>query len=137
MDNITIYSSLIVIVIMAFMFGAGFGFFMRADDNINIVQTQPATELINLLSLKPVSAIMIYGTVEDINNRDIIISNQDENISLEIDSHAKVYKTSNNKTEEISFEDVKKGDALTINSSITSDGKLKGEAIYVFIGVSQ
>jgi len=137
MENSTIYFSLIVIAIMAFVFGTGFGFFMRTDNNINIVQGQPATELISLLSSNPVSAIMIYGTVEDINGKNVVISNQEENISLEIESSAKVYKADSEKTEEVKFEDIKKGDALTINSAITSDGKLKGGAIYIFSAIQQ
>lgn len=136
MENSAIYFSLIVIVIMAFMLGAGLGFFLKTDNNA-IVQIQPATELISLLSSKPISGIMIYGTVKDISDRDIIISNQEETIALQISSHAKVYKTGTEKTEEISFEDVKKGDALTINSVMTAEGKLRGDSIYIFTNIQQ
>jgi hypothetical protein len=136
MENATIYFSLIVIFIMAFMLGVGLGFFLKTD-NSAIVQVQPATELIALLSSKPVSGIMIYGTVEDINDRNIRISNQDESIVLEISAHAKVYKTADGKSEEIVFEDIKKGDALTINSTMTSDGKLRGDSVYIFTNIQK
>jgi len=122
---------LIVIIIFAFLFGSASGIFYQKQKDAP--QIKEKTEVIQKLSSKIVSAIIVFGNVYSINSdRSITLSYQGDKITILTLQNAKIYKYNNSTKKEAQFQDIKVGDSINVTAEINSDGQLQGNTIIIF-----
>jgi len=130
---------------LIFILGGGMGVFYQSQKCLPencpsaTKETSALEKTIKDLSSRTIYFIVAYGTVEDINGRKLTISNNGENLTVEIKENAEITSFirpvagGNSSTPEAiaKFEDIKKGDNLRISLKVLPDGKITGESVII------
>jgi len=131
MNKITSYILLVVVIALALVIGIIIGLFYQKQTYAPQLQVSKIT--MQSLSSKVVSAVVTYGSVKSVdNNRSIVLSYDSDELSVLVDTTAKIYRYENSSKKEIQFSDIKVGDLVNITTSVSSDGLLHGNMVVIF-----
>jgi len=128
----------IFIGLFLFVLGGGLGILYEAQQNgpqTGKSQTE-ANNLVRDLSSEVVRSIVVYGKVEAIDGKNIIVSNGGDIITIELSENIQAYSSSRDdlgrpSQQEIQIKDIKKGDILNITSKLLPDGQLQGLSVFI------
>lgn len=128
---------LIVAGILIFLVGVGLGITLQ---NSNKAQARKVQAVNNLVS-KVVSSIVAYGQVENIDGRNITLSNLGDNLVISIADNAQVYSFTtpvagkNGATapvqQTVKFEDIKIGDNVNVAVKLSPSGQMQGSSVII------
>lgn len=125
---------LVIIIIIAFVLGAGAGILFQAQRNSP--KLIAGEKLVKDLSSKTVSAITVYGQITKIEGRILTIDYSGSGIKVAMSSGADIYSFANDKDakamqKKIDFNEIKNGDNVSIAAKLLPDGKLEGQSLVV------
>lgn len=132
MDN----KNLILIIIGALFFltlGGGLGILYQQQKEILPVKETPKTQAVQTLSSKVIPSITAFGQVSNIDGRNLTLTFGGDNLTIKINDSAQIYlpatKTSAQQTAQ--FSDIKKGDNVSVNVKLLSDGQMDGQMVVI------
>lgn len=132
-----IVGALIILII-----GAALGMVYQAQKgSTSLFPSSDSSAVVKTLSSKVIASIIAYGTVSDIQGKNITLSYNSDSVTIAIADTAEIYSFSQasgsntaptqTKTE---FSQIKKGDSLNITLNLLSDGQLKGTSVIILPG---
>jgi len=137
--------------IFIFILGGGLGIVYQKQQILPSSQqplTQPTVQqnstLVRILSSTAVAPIVAYGSVTEINGKDITLNSGKSKLTISTNQNAKIYLpvVQNNvgtKSPAVAllgkFEDIKVGDNLNITLKVSKDGTIGGEIISILSSV--
>ncbi len=97
----------------------------------NVVQEAP--EGVKVLNSKITPSITAYGVITDINGKNITIDNQGDTMTITVVDGAKIYafSSTSGQSKEITLQDLKKGDNLSVNVKVSQNGQVQAHSIIV------
>jgi hypothetical protein len=137
---------IIAIILGILIFGAGFGASMlyKNPSSTTLTQNQmqgqqQLSETIKELSSRVIPSIAAYGTVTNIDGRNISLRYQGDSIVISVMPDAKIYSYtpsatgSNAKslTTQVDFSKIKVGDNLSVNLKVIPTGQIEGLSVIV------
>lgn len=134
-----------VLGFLIFVLGGGVGVFYQSQKYLSETcspvteETSVLEKTVKDLSSQTIFSIIASGTVEDIGDRNITISNNKENLTVKIKEGADISsfvipaagETSSNLKASVKFEDIKKGNNLKIFLKVLADGQITGESVII------
>jgi hypothetical protein len=129
----------VIIILIVFFAGVGVGILQY---NFFGGQNAKMLSAVKVLSSQMVPTISAYGQVAEINGKIITISFSEETLSVPIRDDAKISSVggfnqvpgsvvSVASQPSVDFNSIKKGDNVTINMRLLSDGTLEGTAVFI------
>lgn len=107
----------------------------------SLFPSSDSSAVVKTLSSKVIASIIAYGTVADIQGKNITLSYNSDSVVIAIADTAEIYSFSQasggnaaptqTKTE---FSQIKKGDSLNVTLNLLSDGQLKGTSVIILPG---
>ncbi len=103
-------------------------------------QVLPQMNVIKYLSSQIIPSMVAYGEVTDIEGRNITLSYNGDSMKVQVPENSPVYSFVNNKTskpiqEQVSFENIKKGDNVNVTVKLLPDGQLQSQSIFIIMPV--
>lgn len=129
----------IIICIILFSLGLFLGTVLQSNNKAQVVKNQA----VNNLSSKIISTITAYGAVVGVADKEVEITNQGENLKIQMADNAAIYSfvvpqaTSKTKTatapvqKTISLSDIKVGDNVNIIFKLLPTGQMQGQSLVV------
>jgi len=135
---------IIIVLIFAVMFFTGgvlTGFAWQSVVNAGAKLPQKAAA-VQTLSSKIIPSITAFGNVSKIDGRKITLSYQGDSLAINIKEGAEVYlpsKTVNDANgkaqtipqKQVSFEDIKVGQNVSVNIKLLADGQMEGQMVII------
>lgn len=137
MENKTII--FVIIAVAVFVLGVGLGAFFQTERG---QATAPKVQAVQTLSSKVIPSITAYGEVTKIEGRKITLTFAGDSLAVNIKNGAPVYLPAAKTTDKdgnptaslqktAEFEDVKKGDNVSVNLKLLPDGQIEGQLIII------
>jgi len=130
MNKVTSSILIAVAIILSIAVGLAGGMFYQSQKDASL--NQKTASMLGAISSKAVSAIVTYGTVSNIEGRNITIDYLGDKMTIAIKNDAKIYAYENSVKKEIQFQDVKKGDSINITTIATPSGEFQGNLVIIF-----
>ncbi len=139
----------IVLGVLILVFGVGIGVVYQGQKSpvaqVESQQNAQSASTIKALSSKVIPSVAAYGTITNINGRNLTVGYQTDSIVVPVNNDAKIYgfvvtsavpkggilpKTSTT-SQQINFSDIKKGDSVSVNIKVLASGKMEGLSVIV------
>lgn len=125
----------VVIILVSFGLGAGVGVFYQMQKNAP--QINKAEEVIKKLTSKALPLIVVYGQIINIEGKNLTVSFNGESVDVKINENATISMFSTDSQGKSSqqnfvFNQIKIGQTVSVNTKVSLDGQLQGEAITIF-----
>jgi hypothetical protein len=130
MNKVTSSILIAVAIILSIAVGLTAGIFYQSQKDASL--NQKTASMLGAISSKAVSAIVTYGTVSNIEGRNITIDYLGDKMTIAIKNDAKIYTYENSVKKEIQFQDVKNGDSINITTTATPSGEFQGNLVIIF-----
>lgn len=134
MNNKKQLAILIIVGVLVFLVGGGLG----------IISVQPKgfqktkIEATNKLASRVISSIVAYGQIENIDGRNLTLSNFGDNLSILILDNAQVYsfttpsvKNATPSQQTVKFENIKIGDKVNVAVKLLPNGQMQGSSVII------
>jgi len=124
---------LVIIGILIFVIGGGIGLTYKTEESID------SASLPEALGSKVITSIMASGEVTSIDGKIISLVSEGESLAIKIRDDATIYSFKSYLAtegsfpiqEEISFQDIRKGDVIDIRAIALPSGQLEGLSIVI------
>ena len=144
MNKITLISLLIIGGLFIFVLGGGAGvLYQTQKDTPQLEKGKIAESVVKTLLSKAVPSIDAQGQVDNIDGRNITLTNNGDSITVKILDNAQIYSFMTKNTtdkntgrSQIKLEDIKKDDTLNIALRVLSDGQIEGQVVIVFNNIA-
>jgi len=139
MNKILITLLVVILIVVAFVFGGGVGiYYQTQQDAPKLKQVEVLQEKMKVLSSRVVHTILGYGVVSDINESDKTITLSTGGSSLKINAleEATFFSIKNNESGDTArkpavFGDVKKGDMISAYLKFSPDGEVGAYSLLI------
>jgi len=139
---------LIVVGIVAFVLGGGLGMFLQQQQATSMLKPEnnPKIKAVQLLSSKVVPSITAYGQVSNISGRNLTLTFGGDSLTVKIRDNATVFLPASTTTDSkgkqvtvpqktVEFSEIKKGDNVSVNLTLSADGQMEGQMVVVLQAV--
>ena len=148
-NNVERKNNLVVLIIagvLIFLVGGGLGivFMQRGSQQIKI-------ETASSLASKVVTSMVAYGKVENIDGKNITLSNLGDNLTISMADNAQVYSFTTPTTTDkngkvttgtpiqqtVKFGDIKIGDNVNVAIKLLPNGQMQGSSVIILPAISK
>ena len=123
--------------------GGGMGIFYQTQKAVVPPKEVPKVEAVQKLSSKVIPSITAYGTITNIDGRNVTLTFGGDSLTVKIWNDAKIYlpatstKDSKGNTvvlpqQTAKFADIKKGDNVSIILKLLPDGQIEGQLVIIY-----
>jgi len=130
-------TSIILLVIGGLFFlilGGGLGIFYQSQKNaLQTPEGNSKLKAVQVLSSKVIPSITAYGQIANIDGRNITLTFGGDSLNVKINDDAIVYLPSSESSPQqiAKFEDIKKGDNVSVNLRLLPDGQIEGQMVII------
>jgi len=130
-------TSIILLVIGGLFFlilGGGLGIFYQSQKNaLQTPEGNSKLKAVQVLSSKVIPSITAYGQVSNIDGRSVTLTFGGDSLNVKINDDAVVYLPSSESSPQqiAKFEDIKKGDNVSVNLRLLPDGQIEGQMVII------
>jgi len=134
-------TSIILLVIGGLFFlilGGGLGIFYQSQkDVLQSPEGNSKLKAVQVLSSKVIPSITAYGQISNIDGRNITLTFGGDSLNVKINDDAIVYLPSSESSPQqiAKFEDIKKGDNVSVNLRLLPDGQIEGQMVIILNSV--
>lgn len=134
----------IILFLAVLLLGGGIGFYFGTQNPVFSAKTLANAEesnsnaLIKKINSKVISSISASGKVENINGRNLTLSNSGDSVVIKITDNAQVFSfaqpdaiNASTAQKQAAFSDIKNGDNVNVGVKMMPDGSLSGEFVYI------